>query len=570
MVDRTRGASAPTFRSPALAAGPRATQQATEAAPVAATPGPRPLASRRSEALHIAIGPNGKPVDPEYVRVLVRDQEVSGRALRAKMDRGLVIAKRVDPGPSRDAVDGIYSDAFASCVAVILQSPDAIGLAHTSLSGLDVPSFIRQCRMDFLKHSHPPRTMTLGYNPRGWTDDMVRDPRPFEALYEDRPKHFRGLWRLELGRKETASHTDAERRKRLIDGVRFNHARWVAHLANLFHTSAVELPHAAVLVPRALGQPLVMFDAEPEAFGVDAAPDLKSRPHKRLRDPERPLDDPTSRPRPVPAHSWAPDSLAALETMLLRHEPEPGPTAAGEPIDRKQASYPAGMPSLGAADPSAQTPGIPVRVFAGTTRLCSQALMAEMGEGLVTARRRDAIDGLYSDGFASCVAVVLVSDTLIGLAHLVAVGDDLREGVADLRAGFEALVVTQEGRTHAPVRLTLGYSPRALRRQLAEEAAEQSVDAFIRSNECFTQAGYESLIRADEVLHLFWKGATPPRVPKDAERRDYAIRSFLNSKRNELTAIPMSELIELPHAALLVRPDGSIDTFEQSPRHERL
>lgn len=317
MVDRVRGASAPTFRSPALAAEPRATQQPAGAAPVAAAPGPRPLASRRREALHIVIGPAGHRIDPEYVRVEVLHQQVSGWALRAKMDKGLVIAKRVDPGPPRRAVDGIYSDAFGPCVAVILGSPDAFALAHTSHFGPDLPHFIHRCRKDFREHSSPPRTMTLGYNPRGWSDEMARDRREFEALYDDHAKHFPGVRRLELGKQQTASHTDAERRKRLIDGVRFNHARWMAHLANRFHTRAVELPHAAVLVPRALGEDLHVFTAEPEAFGLDADRDLKSRGHKRARDPECPLEDHTSRLGPVRAHAWPSDSLSALEAILF-------------------------------------------------------------------------------------------------------------------------------------------------------------------------------------------------------------------------------------------------------------
>jgi hypothetical protein len=66
--------------------------------------------------------------------------------------------------PRKGSQAGLYSEGFGCCTAIILQSEDAIGLMHTSISPphLDLP--IKAAMARFKALSALPPTITLGFN----------------------------------------------------------------------------------------------------------------------------------------------------------------------------------------------------------------------------------------------------------------------------------------------------------------------------------------------------------------------------------------------------------------------
>lgn len=181
----------------------------------------------------------------------------------------------------------------------------------------------------------------------------------------------------------------------------------------------------------------------------------------------------------------------------------------------------------------------------------AKARLADMDDGLVTARRTEAIDGLYSEGFASCRAVILQSATAVGLSHTSLVGADFLEHVEACRAEF------RDKYGDAPVRLVIGASVDLHRAGLEDEWAAHGGDEFLTSERMYFDDAHVAAIR---------KARAALREPSEDNLRRSDVDIALNARRARLSAeardCGAAALERLPHGAVMVPLDGRIDLLD--------
>lgn len=181
----------------------------------------------------------------------------------------------------------------------------------------------------------------------------------------------------------------------------------------------------------------------------------------------------------------------------------------------------------------------------------AKARLADMNEGLVTARRTEAIDGLYSEGFASCRAVILHSATAVGLSHTSSVGSVFLQHVDACRAEF------RDEYGDAPVRLVIGASVELHRAGLEDEWDAYGGDDFLVSERMYFGEDHVAAIR---------EARAALREPSEDDLRLSDVDIALNARLARLSAearkCGAAELVRLPHGAVMVPLDGPIDLLD--------
>lgn len=94
---------------------------------------------------------------------------LADNARYADMNQGLVIAQ------SDTKSSGVASNGFACCFAIVIRSPHAVGLAHTSQPASCLLDEILSLGGQFKAKTGSSGTLSLGYSVAGYREDMERE-----------------------------------------------------------------------------------------------------------------------------------------------------------------------------------------------------------------------------------------------------------------------------------------------------------------------------------------------------------------------------------------------------------
>ncbi len=200
-------------------------------------------------------------------------------------------------------------------------------------------------------------------------------------------------------------------------------------------------------------------------------------------------------------------------------------------------------------------------IIAGGRAVASDALLADMDDGLVIARTETQASGVCSTGFGSCMALLFRRPDVVGLEHTSRV--DLESVIEEALAEFESEVTAGDGQAT----------------QEASHAIEDEAQPPGQETELsigYSTAGYRSDLEMEiDSLGLkeFWSGRSE--TLNDAEQaqaltsKEASVRIVLQHHVRDIEAAARqfgASTFDMPHGMLYVPIEGDVELFAGSPK----